>query len=418
MDVLRFYDSDLESHGLDEAYLDLTDFCLNNYISTEKDIMELGNEILKRIFDETKLTASIGFACNKMLAKICSDINKPNGQYFLKNDVQDIETFMKEMKIRKIPSIGQKTEIKLNLLGIYKCCDIIERFVDLYYLFPSNLFEFYYSSAIGIGSIYHSISKEAKTVSSSDTFKVTSNMKEIEDYFNQVANNLINNLNEMNYKGKTITVEIRNHKEIHESKCYTSINYLNSDQIITTGLRLLRILCEKKTIRLIRVKMSNLVYIDQVNYKEEGKIEDLFKVMNTDNNSKKISIIEENSKTTDDFQAINIPEEKIVNKITNLPGRKSKSSHEGKKSKIVTFVPTLDKFLSTKTKILEERNKKNSSNFDIKIDENETKISPGKFMNPRSPKNSTRKRKSKNTSQNIKFHCIEEFYIKKESNNK
>ena len=411
MDILRFYDNELESHGLDEAYLDLTDFCLRNYISTEKDILDLGREIKMKIYNETKLTASIGFACNKMLAKICSDINKPNGDYFLKNDIDFIETFMKHLNIRKIPCIGQKTEIKLNLLGIFKCNDIIDRFVDLYYLFPSNVFEFYYSSAIGIGGIYHSVSKEAKTVSSSDTFKSTKNMNEIEDFFKAVVSNLIKSITEMNCKGKTITVEIRDKNERTESKCYSAVNYIGNDQILNHGLRLLRTLCENKTIRLIRVKMSNLVFVDQVNYKEEGKIEDFFKNMKTDNNSKKLSIIEENTKSTDNLKNLSFVEKPIV----NLLGKRSKSSVESKKSKNVKFIATLDNFLEDKSKILEEKSKKISQIFE---NNNEIKISPNKFMNPRSPRNSTRKRKSKKSYKNVKFHCIEEFYIKKDSINK
>jgi len=86
MNVIMEYDENYESMGLDEAYVDLTNYCFENNIKTEEDIIKLGKEIKKKIFDSTKLTSSIGIAANKTLAKICSDYNKPDGLYFLKFD--------------------------------------------------------------------------------------------------------------------------------------------------------------------------------------------------------------------------------------------------------------------------------------------------------------------------------------------
>ena len=77
MNVIMEYDENYESMGLDEAYVDLTNYCFENNIKTEEDIIKLGKEIKKKIFDSTKLTSSIGIAANKTLAKICSDYNKP-----------------------------------------------------------------------------------------------------------------------------------------------------------------------------------------------------------------------------------------------------------------------------------------------------------------------------------------------------
>ena len=56
MNILKEYDKDLDIRGLDEAFLDLTDFAFNNYISEEKEFESLIKEIKSKIFDETKLT--------------------------------------------------------------------------------------------------------------------------------------------------------------------------------------------------------------------------------------------------------------------------------------------------------------------------------------------------------------------------
>jgi len=65
----------------------------------------------------TQLTSSAGIACNKMLAKICTDINKPNGQYRLPPDRDAIRAFVEALPIRKIPGVGKVTERLLAELG-------------------------------------------------------------------------------------------------------------------------------------------------------------------------------------------------------------------------------------------------------------------------------------------------------------
>ena len=65
--------------GLDEANLDLTDYCEKNGIISDEQKHILAWEIRTKIKDATQLTCSAGIACNKMLAKICTDMNKPDG---------------------------------------------------------------------------------------------------------------------------------------------------------------------------------------------------------------------------------------------------------------------------------------------------------------------------------------------------
>lgn len=60
-------------------------------------------------------------ACNKLLAKVCADQNKPNGQTYLKPKLDVIQNFMAELAVRKIPGIGKVNEMILNGLEIYKC---------------------------------------------------------------------------------------------------------------------------------------------------------------------------------------------------------------------------------------------------------------------------------------------------------
>ncbi len=98
-DILSKYDQDLESQGLDEGSIDATDFLRINGMDQIEGRIFLGTKIRKEIFEKTQLTASCGIACNKMLAKICSGIKKPNGMTYLDFNRDDIFNFMQSMPI-------------------------------------------------------------------------------------------------------------------------------------------------------------------------------------------------------------------------------------------------------------------------------------------------------------------------------
>lgn len=88
------YDSQLESISLDEVNLDVTDYLIQNNLDHMEGRIFLAKKLRSQIFEKTQMTASCGIACNKMLAKICSDMNKPNGQTYLDNNEQEIMNFM------------------------------------------------------------------------------------------------------------------------------------------------------------------------------------------------------------------------------------------------------------------------------------------------------------------------------------
>ena len=85
-EIVESYDPDFESMGLDEANLDVTEYCMNHQITTDEQKENLALEIRTKIKEATQLTCSAGIACNRMLAKICTDMNKPDGQTFLPAD--------------------------------------------------------------------------------------------------------------------------------------------------------------------------------------------------------------------------------------------------------------------------------------------------------------------------------------------
>ena len=101
-EIVSEYDPHFASMGLDEVNMDVTDFLKENDMDNDEGRQELAYTIRMRINDATKLTCSAGIGPNRLIAKICSDINKPNGQAYVRPDLTEILDFIGKMPIRKI----------------------------------------------------------------------------------------------------------------------------------------------------------------------------------------------------------------------------------------------------------------------------------------------------------------------------
>jgi DNA polymerase kappa len=273
MEILEEYDVCLESMGLDEAYIDLTDYCKNNKIFTKEGIIEVVNGIKKKIYEKTELTCSCGIACNKTLAKICSDYNKPNGLFYLDYEPNAIEEFISKLSIRKIPFIGSKTESKLNLLNIFTCKDLVDRYIDLFYLNEES-FDFYMKNCFGIGRYEHSEYQEEKSISRSESFFMTGNKEILFKVLYNLNEKVIKDMEKSNVLNcKTLTVEIIGFSERKTSKCFTNKYGLpNKKSILDKSLELFNELLEReKKVRMIRIKVSGLIRENE-NEKKKGLI--------------------------------------------------------------------------------------------------------------------------------------------------
>jgi DNA polymerase-4 len=110
-EIFSRYTDLIEPLSLDEAYLDVSDCQLFNGSATL-----IANDIRLSIFKELQLTASAGVAPIKFLAKIASDLNKPNGQYVI--TPTQVESFIDNMPLQKISGVGKVTVEKLNASGL------------------------------------------------------------------------------------------------------------------------------------------------------------------------------------------------------------------------------------------------------------------------------------------------------------
>ena len=116
--VFEQYTDKVEPLSLDEAYLDLSECEVLKGSATR-----IAEQIRKDIFAKTRLTASAGIAPVKFLAKIASDINKPNGQFTIAPS--QVDGFIASLDLKKIPGVGKVTEERLRLLGYKTGADVV-----------------------------------------------------------------------------------------------------------------------------------------------------------------------------------------------------------------------------------------------------------------------------------------------------
>jgi DNA polymerase-4 len=104
----------IEPLSLDEAYLDLS------HLNSSAD--SVAREVRNQIREELGLTASAGIGPNKLIAKIASDWNKPDGQHEIRPE--DVDDFMKELPVGKLWGVGGKMRAKLETFGVKTCGDL------------------------------------------------------------------------------------------------------------------------------------------------------------------------------------------------------------------------------------------------------------------------------------------------------
>jgi len=117
MDILRKHADKFEQWGIDEAFLDVTSK-VNGYASAEA----LARQIKDEIYTQERLTSSVGISSNKLVAKIASDFQKPNGLTVVKEE--EVEKFLTPLPVRVLLWVGKKTGQKLEDMGIKTVGDL------------------------------------------------------------------------------------------------------------------------------------------------------------------------------------------------------------------------------------------------------------------------------------------------------
>jgi nucleotidyltransferase/DNA polymerase involved in DNA repair len=278
--ILERYDPDLTSMSLDEAYLDITEYVKNTlerddleheeyYDGTLPKIWwsrasEIVEEIRQAIFDKTQLTCSAGIACNALLAKISTDINKPNGQFMVEGYRENVLDFISKTPIEKVSGIGKVSAQFLNALEIKTCGDILEKRQFLPLVFYEINVKFYLRVALGDGSTSIRSDEQRKSKSVERTFPAVKDTLVLLDKLDGICEELCSKyLKPYRIRGRTVTLKLKRNTFTTTTKSYSMLVPTNDKLVIYStakNLLLSEVANEPPEIsyRLLGVKISNL----------------------------------------------------------------------------------------------------------------------------------------------------------------
>jgi len=198
----------MEDRGIDEVYIDFTDVPGGQ----REGGRVLARLIQKAIFDATGLTCSVGVAPNKLLAKMASEFNKPNGIAIVFED--DLEDKIWPLACRKINGIGPKADEKLQLLGIHTIGELAQQ--DLGWLidhFGQKTGAWMFDAAHGIDSRPVVLESEPVSISRETTFErdlhAVRDKAELGTIFTRLCEQVAQDLQRKGYVGKTIGIKLR-----------------------------------------------------------------------------------------------------------------------------------------------------------------------------------------------------------------
>ncbi|KAF8673923.1 hypothetical protein HU200_048371 [Digitaria exilis] len=253
--VFQRYDPNFIATSLDEAYLNITNVCIERGITGE----EVATELRTAIHQETGLTCSAGVAPNRMIAKVCSDINKPNGQFILPNDREAVLTFVSTLPIRKIGGIGKVTEQMLRqVLGISTCQEMLQKAAFLCALFSEGSADFFLSVGLGLGGTETPEQRQRKSISCERTFTATNDSSLLFEKLANLAENLADDLQKEGLRGKTLTLKLKTADFEVRTRAVTTRGFINSKEYILIYATKLLKAEMPLSLRLMGLRMSQL----------------------------------------------------------------------------------------------------------------------------------------------------------------
>lgn len=195
---------EIEDRGIDEIYIDLT--------LLAEDTLALVQQIKTAVHAATGLTCSVGVAPNKLLAKICSDLNKPNGITFLTMD--DIASQLWPLPVRKINGIGPRAGEKLAALGIQAIGELARtELIFLQQHFGRSYGHWLLEAAHGRDNREIVTHREPKSTSRETTFErdlhPRDDKAQLGEIFTALCNRVADDLNKKGYIGRTIGIKLR-----------------------------------------------------------------------------------------------------------------------------------------------------------------------------------------------------------------
>ena len=256
----------VEPLSLDEAYLDVTINKKGNPSATL-----LATEIRQRILEETGLNASAGISINKFIAKVASDINKPNGQKTV--NPEEVIPFLEALEIRKFYGVGKVTAEKMYQLGIFTGIDLKTKPIEFLEKKFGKSGSYYYNVVRGIHTSEVKPHRIPKSVGAERTFNenLSSEIFMLER-LEHIAQELERRLKKATIAGKTITLKIK-YSDFTLNTRSKTIPYFIADKtlILETARELLYQEELQNSVRLLGISLSNLNTDSKAIKKDEDK---------------------------------------------------------------------------------------------------------------------------------------------------
>lgn len=258
MNTIRIFADKFQQVSVDEAYLDIGD-TIYDYDSATLLAEKIKSEV-KRL---NGLTCSIGVAPNKVIAKIASDFDKPDGLTVVRPE--NVQDFLFPLHISKIPGIGKKTQPILKEMGIETVGQLANCDVQILIAKFGRIGVVMHQLANGIDMREVKEREEVKSVSTEDTFdKDISDQLKIEKAFTELAEKVHASLLKKRFRFRTVTIKVR----FEDFRTYTRAKTLNAattdkDTIRKTALYLMEEFTGKGRFRLLGVGVTKLEKIDE-----------------------------------------------------------------------------------------------------------------------------------------------------------
>lgn len=253
MDIFEEYTDLVEPLSLDEAFLDVTENHKNIKSATV-----IAQEIKQKVFETTQLTASAGVSFNKFLAKIASDMDKPNGLYVIRP--KDAEAFVEELPVESFFGVGRVTANRMHQLGIKTGRDL-KRYSEqqLLSVFGKTGAQ-YYLNARGIDNRPVEPDRIRKSMGAEHTFA-----EDIDDIslllieLEKVVVDVAQRIKRADFKGRTVTLKVKyaDFTTITRSKTYGEV-ITDFDSMYKVGKDLLSEVDISPKVRLIGLSVKNI----------------------------------------------------------------------------------------------------------------------------------------------------------------
>jgi len=243
----------VEPLSLDEAYLDVTENKKGNPSASL-----IAKEIRQRIVEELNLNASAGISNSKFVAKIASDINKPNGQKTI--PPKNVIPFLEELPIEKFFGIGRVTASKMYSLGIFTGNDLKKKDEEFLTKHFKKSGSHYYNIVRGIHNSEVKPNRERKSVAAEHTFvkNLTSEIFMLEK-LEKIAEELEQRLIKSKVSGKTVTLKIKYSDFKTQTRSKTLPYFIKEKAVLLETVK--ELLFQEKvlnSVRLLGISVTNL----------------------------------------------------------------------------------------------------------------------------------------------------------------